>query len=596
MIIRHALTAIAVLIPSIAFSQMPGDTFGGSGGSVTGTGRVDAVAGDQAGQDISSTGTVNVVIDLIPTAVSAGQCTNCDLTVDTNGRITQKSDGTGGSGATTNTSNVLHATSGVGVTALGIGGINNTPGSVDQAEIYLAPGGDLYLNKAGAGIITTPSLAAGEALTLEELGNANGNTFTLELGTSDLTNDVTCTIEADGALDASCPLIDNLVGGAANIDSLTDVDTTTAAPGAGEVLSWNASSNLWVPAAAGVGAININAVTDVDTTTAAPVAGEVLTWDASSNLWEPAALTSTSKFTVGYDFFASYGAAGGNDCVASTWGSSGFSLGLQQGPWDVDNTATYVGDLGNCIGSGYGKIGYGTWWPGSQGIPQDGPQITIYDLATDTNHVLAYIPAMNNLNRPTTPPNPADFYPITSLANPQVGKRIFANPITYTWPTAFGVDPANIVLTNPSTHDVTFSITATLITNGPFWPYTGRISAPVANVVNTCVFDLFVVESANDATWTTLGTIGTSNPTTITTTYTVPANTTDKYPITVYYTRTNGLGSNGPDSLCTWYINNGGLGNGFDDWRGGYSGDPVNMGSIATENLNYVEIQVELVP
>lgn len=73
-----------------------------------------------------------------------------------------------------------------------------------------------------------------------------------------------------------------------SLDDLSDVDTTTDAPGAYDALVWN--GNAWVPgtpAGGGtdIGDSSIGDLSDVDTTTDAPEIGQLLQWDGSN--WVP---------------------------------------------------------------------------------------------------------------------------------------------------------------------------------------------------------------------------------------------------------------------------------------------------------------------
>ena len=78
------------------------------------------------------------------------------------------------------------------------------------------------------------------------------------------------------------------------IDSLSDVDTSTAAPTDGQTLVWDGTASQWVPGTPStVGAIDD--LTDVDTTTAAPTDGQTLVWDSTSSNWVPGS-TSSSTF------------------------------------------------------------------------------------------------------------------------------------------------------------------------------------------------------------------------------------------------------------------------------------------------------------
>lgn len=115
-----------------------------------------------------------------------------------------------------------------------------------------------------------------------------------------------------------------------SIDALSDVDTTTAAPTDGQVLTWVNANGRWEPADTAADAVtsvntqtgavvldaddiddtstthkfataaqltaadsalqptdSIDALSDVDTTTAAPIDGQALIWDNANGKWEP---------------------------------------------------------------------------------------------------------------------------------------------------------------------------------------------------------------------------------------------------------------------------------------------------------------------
>ena len=113
--------------------------------------------------------------------------------------------------------------------------------------------------------------------------------------------------------------------GASALDDLSDVDTSTTAPTAGQALVWNATDSEWVPRTIGGGFTSINGADDVnivsvadnqvlqynsatghwvnrmssqivddtplsthnDVVTTAPTDNQVLTWDATASMWEP---------------------------------------------------------------------------------------------------------------------------------------------------------------------------------------------------------------------------------------------------------------------------------------------------------------------
>lgn len=76
------------------------------------------------------------------------------------------------------------------------------------------------------------------------------------------------------------------VSASLSIDTHSDVDTTTTAPTAGQVLAWNGTN--WVPTAAGgftcanLNSCSVDSLSDVDTSTTAPTAGQVLAWNGTN--------------------------------------------------------------------------------------------------------------------------------------------------------------------------------------------------------------------------------------------------------------------------------------------------------------------------
>lgn len=193
--------ALLFLLPSVALAQTPGDTFGG-GGTAGGGGAVDTITGTA---DIVVTGgAANKTIALGPTTVSAGTCTNCEIDVDANGRVTRQATGTGGSGggATTETSGVVHPTTTPTTTDFAVGGTDAT------AKFFFdSSAGVLTINEPGGGITVLPSLTLGSGIVLSEAGNHSGSeTFTLKVADSaNLASDLTCTIDASGVWTGACP-------------------------------------------------------------------------------------------------------------------------------------------------------------------------------------------------------------------------------------------------------------------------------------------------------------------------------------------------------------------------------------------------------
>ena len=92
-------------------------------------------------------------------------------------------------------------------------------------------------------------------------------------------------VDADGEWQPSTPA----ASGAIVINDLTDVDTVTAPPTDGQTLVWSAADSEWQPATpASGGATVINDLTDVDTATAPPTDGQTLVWSAADSEWQPA--------------------------------------------------------------------------------------------------------------------------------------------------------------------------------------------------------------------------------------------------------------------------------------------------------------------
>jgi len=107
-----------------------------------------------------------------------------------------------------------------------------------------------------------------------------------ELRQWDGTQWITVTDEAHRA-DAGDPHGQYVLESALNMDALLDADTTTTAPAAGNVLTWNGTTN-WVPQAPA--AVAMNDLTDADTVTLPATPGDGLIWDGTN--WVPGAPVS----------------------------------------------------------------------------------------------------------------------------------------------------------------------------------------------------------------------------------------------------------------------------------------------------------------
>lgn len=113
--------------------------------------------------------------------------------------------------------------------------------------------------RTGAGTAAARSIAAATGLAVTDGDGAAGNP-TIAPDINALAADASPDGAADYVMtyDASATahkkvLLNNLPGGggggATDIDDLTDVDTTTTPPGNGDVLTWDSTPGIWVPAA-----------------------------------------------------------------------------------------------------------------------------------------------------------------------------------------------------------------------------------------------------------------------------------------------------------------------------------------------------------
>jgi len=139
--------------------------------------------------------------------------------------------------------------------------------------------------------ITTTAPTAGQVL----VWNATNNEFepgAAATSTDDLTEGTTNLFYTDARADVRATLRIT----AASIGNLADVDITTTAPTAGQVLVWNATNNEFEPGAPA--ATSIGGLSDVDITTTAPTAGQVLKWNATNNEFEPADDVDTNLTTI----------------------------------------------------------------------------------------------------------------------------------------------------------------------------------------------------------------------------------------------------------------------------------------------------------
>ena len=136
------------------------------------------------------------------------------------------------------------------------------------------------------------------------------------------------------------------VSATGSIDTHSDVDVTTNTPANGQVLSWDGTN--WVPANDATGAQQINDLSDVDVSTNPPTNGQVLSWNGTN--WVPSNNTSGAQKIDDL-----------NDGVNDT---SSLYLGLFSGISDnhTTNYNTGVGNVAlnqNINGENNTALGYG---------------------------------------------------------------------------------------------------------------------------------------------------------------------------------------------------------------------------------------------
>jgi hypothetical protein len=182
-----------------------------------------------------------------------------------------------------------------------------------------------------------------------------------------------------------------------SIDALSDVDTTTAAPTDGQVLTWVNANSQWEPAdAAGGGATSIDDLSDVDTSTTAPSIGQYLYWDGQGwipkNLSGPAGVAEqTGNLTTyplhGIDgFYANQAAleADGFTFIASSQDNDDAGISFNPGAqWDGISFLGYTPTSQNWFISTNGGVGF----------DQGGDKISTLsgDAATNSSNIDLYV-------------------------------------------------------------------------------------------------------------------------------------------------------------------------------------------------------------
>ena len=117
--------------------------------------------------------------------------------------------------------------------------------------------------------------------------SVNGQTGAVVLNTDDINEGTTNLYYTDARVDARIA--------AASIDDLSDVDTSTTVPTAGQILSWDGSN--WVPADDKSSVEHLADIGDITITDIAD--GQYVKWDAANNQWVnadlPAGVDGTFK-------------------------------------------------------------------------------------------------------------------------------------------------------------------------------------------------------------------------------------------------------------------------------------------------------------
>jgi len=171
---------------------------------------------------------------------------------------------------------------------------------------------------------------------------------------------------------------------ALGIDDLTDVDTSTVAPLAGQGLIWNSSFSHWEPGSISAITAGIDDLTDVDTSTVAPTDAQVLTWSAADSEWVPADLPLVVA-AIGDLTDVDTTTVAPTDGQHLSWSSAG-SEWVPQSP--LDPTSINIGDLADVdmsVAPTLGQVltwGGATWAPGTVSLVASIDDLTDVDTTT----------------------------------------------------------------------------------------------------------------------------------------------------------------------------------------------------------------------
>jgi hypothetical protein len=182
-----------------------------------------------------------------------------------------------------------------------------SPPAVKQFAVTNSGSGAYVFDGDGTDSDSNPTLYLSRGETYQFVVNASGHPFYIKTvsgtGTGNAYSDgVTNNGAATGTInfvvpqDAPSKLYYNcsahlsmageiIIPRAAQIDDLSDVDTSTAAPTDGQVLAWDNTASKWEPATVTSGTSYANSDVDTHLNTSTASASEVLSWTGSDYDW-----------------------------------------------------------------------------------------------------------------------------------------------------------------------------------------------------------------------------------------------------------------------------------------------------------------------